>query len=193
VPYSAAAAAPQAAAPQAAAVSTAPPILVYANGVTALEDWSWGGAHNFTSTADPYPGHDFAAAVAFAGSGSTSGGLCFRSATPLALAGLTALEFDIRANASALANCFSLQASLCLCDDCSACAAQLPALALDEFAPAAAPCTVPSAWDADPAAAHLTLPLARLLAGAPAPAAAARLQFEGSGPCNFAVDNVRVT
>ena len=140
---------------------------------------------------DPYPGHRLAASAAFMGE---SGGLCFRTATPVALAGFTALEFDIRANASVAASCFSLAASLCTCDDCSACAQQLPSIELDGYAPASAPCTVPAQWDADPASAHLAIPLAALLGGAsPAALAAARLQFSGSAPCNFAVDSLRFT
>jgi hypothetical protein len=189
--YSAEAPRQQISSPARSSYAAPAPFVIFENGVTSFSDWSWSAVTSFASRVDPYPGHSLAAAAAFTGE---SGGLCFRTATPVALAGFTALEFDIRANASVAANCFSLAASLCTCDDCAACAQQLPSVELDGYAPASAPCTLPAQWDADPASAHLVIPLAALLGGAaPAGLAAARLQLAGSAPCNFAVDSLRFT
>ena len=171
------------------AAAAAAPLVVYSDGVTTFEDWSWGAAVNLRSAVDPYPTHSFSASAAFTGTGGGYGGLCFRTATPVSLASFTALELDLRANASVAADCFGLSASLCTCDDCATCG--LPTVPLDEYAPSSAPCTVPAAWDADPSAAHLVVPLRDLLGGGAA--SVARVQFEGPAPCNFAVDNVRFT
>ena len=190
--------APQPAVNYAAASALAvAPHVVYENGQTACDDWSWGGQFSLASPVDPYPEHSFSAAADLTGAGEGGwGGLCFRSASPIALAGFTNLEFDIRANASAAANCFELQATICACDDCGTCGIQLPGgVDLDEFAPASAPCTVPSSWDgASQAGAHLVIPLAALLGGAPVSTTpAARVSIGGHAPCDFAIDNLRFT
>jgi len=168
-----------------------PPLTVYANGATAWANWSYGAAVDLASAADPYPGHAASAAVAVTAS---YGALALRAPAPLNLSAYSALELDVRADAR---TGYALSAWLCACDGCGSCggAAPLPAAPLDAYAPAGAPpCSVPAAWDGDPAAARLRIPLADLLGGLP-PAGApaiARLQIGADlRGAAFAVDNLR--
>lgn len=168
------------------AAAAAVPIAVYADGVTAFADWSWGAAVALNSTADPYPGHAMSAAVRIISGG---GALALRAPAPLNVSGLAALEFDLYApNAS---TSYGLSAYLCPCDSCSACGGALPARALDRYAPPSAPCTVPTAWTT---AARIRIPLADLLPDSgTAPPAIARLQIASNEATSFAVDNIAFT
>ena len=169
------------------------PMLVYSNGAlrSSFSNWSWGARVDLASAADPYPAHAASCAVEIT---AGYGALAFAAPAPLPLAalGYTRLEFDLRADGSDAA--YALRAYLCPCSDCGSrapgCAA-LPAVASAAYA--AAPCSLPVAWDGAAArAARFSVPLGDLgLAGGAAAPSAMRLQIgSDAGGVAFAVDNV---
>jgi hypothetical protein len=165
----------------------AAPVRVYSNGATDWADFSYGADVDLAAAAGAYPGHAASAAVAIRAGG---GAFALHAPTPVTLGGLSRVSFDVRApNASAS---FALAAFLCACVDCSKCAFHLPRAPLDDYAPPpAAPCSVPAAWDTDPAAARVTIPLAALMpAGAPWPATIERFQVGSDAAVNFGIDNI---
>ena len=172
-------------APPHGARAAAAPVRVYADGVTAWANFSWGADVDLADATGAYPGHAFSASARVRAGG---GALALHAPAPVPLAGLTALSFDVAApNASAA---WALEVFLCACLDCSHCAFALPHVALDAYAPAAAPCTVPRAWDA---AARVTVPLAALMprGGAPWPTAVERFQVGTvAAAAAFRIDNV---
>lgn len=180
-----------AAAVPASALSTAAPLMIYADGVTTWADYSYGGVKvDLKSTTDPYPAHVMSAACSI---DSTGGAFALHSAANIDIAPFTVLSFDIRAPNTS--NSYSLSAWLCACNDCSNCPVHLPTIDINGYAPPAAPCTVPSSWDADPAAARISIPLSALVPPPPEgqpPVTIARVQLGSSGTAtDFAVDNIQ--
>ena len=164
------------------AAARPPPLGVYTNGATSFADWSWGGVFDLGARGDPYPGHAMCATAAV---GAGGGALALASPRALDLTGYTALEFDVRANAS---EGYTLEAFLCACADCGDCPVLLPRVSVDDYCAA---CDVPSAWDAAPAAAHVVVPLAALLPDARV--GVLRVQLGAPAALDFAVDNIVFT
>ncbi len=183
------AASASAGAPAATAAAAPPPLALYSNGATQLQDWSYGASVSLRSATDPYPGHTASCAASVT---ADYGALVLRAAPALSAAPYTALQLDLRLSPGNVAAAYTLQASLCACDDCSSGGAQcpqLPAVSVDAYAPATAPCTLPFAWDSQPSAARVSIPLADLLPGRNV-TSFARLQLGGRLGLQFAVDNV---
>lgn len=172
--------------------SAPPPLILYSNGVTRYDNWSWGGSVNLTSAVDPYPGHSRSCSVSIPS--QEYGMVALHSQDPLDLSLYTHLEFDLRAAQSPSA--YGLQAWLCACDDCSATGSgcpKLPAVDLDVFAPPATPCSIPFSWDADPGGAKVKIPITDLLGGVAVNTGVKRVQIGGKGPLEFSVDNINFT
>ncbi len=173
-----------ASAPAAPAAPPAP-LLLYANGATALQDWSFGASVSLASAAHAYPGHAASCSVNVT---ADYGALALRAPSALDAAPYSSLQLDVRLGAGGSAGAaYTLQAYLCACDDCSAPCPQLPAVSLDAYAPAAAPCTLPFEWGA--AGARLAVPLRDLLRGSNV-TEFRRLQLGGQKGLQFTVDNV---
>ena len=160
------------------------PLLLYANGATALQDWSFGASVGLASAAHAYPGHAASCSVNVT---SDYGALALRAPSALDAAPYSSLQLDVRVGGGGGAGAaYTLQAYLCACDDCSAPCPQLPAVGLDAYAPAAAPCTLPFEWGAG---ARLVVPLRDLLRGSNV-TEFRRLQLGGQKGLQFTVDNV---
>lgn len=167
-------------------VGGAAPVSVYSDGATSWADYSYGATVDLASATDAYPGHVASAAVTINADG---GAFALHSPSPVSLAGLSRVSFDVRAPNASVS--FALAAFLCACNDCSACNFVLPRAPLDDYAPPAAPCTVPSSWDTDPAAARVTIPLADLMpVGSPWPTTIERFQVGAYSAVAFGIDNV---
>ncbi len=115
-----------------------------------------------------------------------SGTFALHAPAPIDTGPFTHLQLDVSApNASAS---FSLKAFLCFSDDCASPGPEAP---LDNYAPPAAPCTVPAGWDRNPGAARVLIPLGDLL-----PAAGGgglllhRLQVRGDTGLVWGLDNI---
>ena len=168
----------------------AAPLAVYDGSVTPptnWENWSYGATVNLLDRVDPYPAHPVSLGATIT---ADYGALALHSALPLDASPFSILRFDIRSsNASAS---FSIKVYLCFADDCGGANAG-PQASVDDYAPASAPCTVPSSWDAQPGAARIAVPLANLLppgAQQRQQQRVHRLQFTGDGGAAFALDNV---
>ena len=155
-------------------------VPIYADGIAHWDaSYSWGAEVDLTSTADPYPSHDFSAAINISGQG---GAFALHAPSPQSLAGLESLVFDIRVPNSSTA--FSITAFLCACNDCRNCPEILPTLNIDEYSPSKN-CTVPSTWEG----ARVVIPIADLN---PSGAAAQiqRVQIGANSGVFFVVDNL---
>ena len=173
----------QAAAAEAPPPPPPPPLLLYANGATQLADWSFGASVSLASAEAPCPPHAASCAVNIT---ADYGALALRAATAIDAANYSSLQLDVRLRGRDAGAAYTLQASLCACDDCSACGPQLPAVDLDQFSPGA-PCTLPFAWGAQ---ARLRVPLRALLPAGRNATAFKRLQLGGRLGLQFTVDNV---
>jgi hypothetical protein len=187
----AAAAAAAAAAPRDPAAPA--PVVVYANGTSAWEDWSWGGVTvDFSVAGDAYPGHAASAVATWAAGNTGAVSLHFPGAggAPLNVTGFTALTFDVRVpNASDAA---ALTAWLCSAPDCPQ-SAGLPTVQVVDYGTAVGSCALPTDWAADPAAARVSIPLSALGVADPAVGVVSRVSIGAYGVeagFHFGLDNV---
>ncbi len=149
-----------------ASSSAASPLIVYSNGQTSWQNWSYGNLSvTFTDATDPYPGHTNSARLVFVGDGNgkPSGGvfaLHVPTSAPLNTSGFTSLQMDVRVTVANLSA--SLVAWFCGCDDCNACPSLPQQQLVDYTVSNAGSCALPTSWDANPAAARVVIPLADL-------------------------------
>jgi hypothetical protein len=156
--------------------------LIYANGATTWDaGYSWDAQVNLTSRDDPYPLHNFSAAVNISDHG---GAFALHAPSPLSLTGLESLAFDIRVPNSSSA--YQLTAFLCACNDCRNCAVILPTLFVDEYSPGR-DCSVPSTWEGS----RIVIPLSDLNPGGAA-AEIQRVQIGAASGVAFSVDNLEL-
>jgi hypothetical protein len=166
-----------------------PPLILYSNGITRFDNWSWGANVNLSSTVDPYPVHTLTCSVSIPP--QAYGMVALHSPTPLDVTQYTHLQFDLRAAPSP--SVYGLQAFLCACDDCSSTASEcpkLPAVDLDVYAPPSSPCSIPFSWDRDPGGARVSIPIEDLMGAGSNFTGVRRIQIGGKGPLEFAVDNI---
>lgn len=167
--------------------SASAPVIIYSDGKTTWNDWSWGSTVNLTDAAGAYPGHTSSASVVV----SSAGG-AFTLHVPSGaqrLDGLTSLTMDIVVPNVTLG--FELSAFFCACTSCDS-ACSLPAVQMVLYSQDGQQCTLASDWASQPSAARVVLPLDKMAPGRNATTTIARVQVGANSAVAFRVDNIQL-
>ena len=177
--------------PALSATATPPPLVIYQNGATSWDDYSYYANVSLADATNPFPGHAASAAARLAPEGAFS--LRF-SGPPIDITAFSSFSFDLHVEAGDTTSAPLVQAWLCTCDDCTACALRHAVAAnYASWGANASACALPPAWGAGM---HVAIPFFDLGVGSLAYANSSQvkrfaIQFANTtGSTSIHVDNV---
>lgn len=174
--------------------TAATPFIIYQDGATQWDDYSYYGNVSLSNTTQPYPGHAASASASLAPEGAFSLRL---SGSPMNISEYSSFSFDIHVEDGDSTSAPLIQAWLCTCDDCTGCALR-HAVAADyaAWSANASACALPPAWGAGM---HVSIPFFDLGVGSAAYANSSQLKrfaiqyANTTGKTSFHLDNIVLT